>query len=343
MIDLEKISNEKPENVSNTVGKGVKITAPRVSIIIPAFNVAAYITECLESVKAQTFKNYEIIVVNDGSPDTEDFESKLEAFRDELIYLKQENRGAGFARNVAIEHARGELLAFLDGDDIWKPEFLESQINFLTENKFDLVYADAELFGGSQYDGQNFMRTSPSNGIADFESLLNLRCNVLTSGTVVRRRTILDAGLFERERVRGHDFVLWLKIAQMGAQIGYQKKILLKYRVRPDSLSGDSIQRVEREIDVFQRLEDNIKLSEAHKKIINDHLERLESDLEIEHGKSLLLQKNFEAAREAFSKANRYRRSNRLRVIIWLLRYAPHVLLKFYQARRSEEIAFVPK
>lgn len=326
-----------------STGANVKNTAPQVSVIIPAYKIAGFIAATLESVFAQTFKDYEVVLINDGSPDTAEFEKAVEPFRDNLIYLKNENCGASISRNIAIENSRGEFLAFLDGDDIWKPDYLQSQMDFLKANNLEMVYCDAELFGGSVYDGQTYMQTSPSNGEVNFESLLNLDCNVITSGTIARRETVLKAGMFEWERNRAHDFILWLKIAQSGARIGYQKKILLKYRVRTDSLSGDSLQRVEREIDVFHRVEKLFDLTEKQKKIIENHLTRLDADLQIEKGKSYLLQENFEAARSAFEKANDYRRSNRLRLIIWLIRFAPRLLLKIYQTRRSEEIAFVTK
>ncbi len=343
MSDSVNIKISEKRAILKCVGENVKKNAPQVSIVIPAYKVAAYIADSLESVFAQTFKDYEIVLINDGSPDTAEFEKSVAPFRDKIIYLENENCGASISRNIAIENSRGEFLAFLDGDDIWKPNYLESQMDFLTANNLEMVYCDAELFGGSVYDGGNYMQTSPSNGEVNFESLLNLDCNVITSGTIVRRETVLNAGMFEWEKNRAHDFVLWLKIAQAGARIGYQKKVLLKYRVRSDSLSGDSHERVQREIDVFHRVENLFELTESQTKIVENHLTRLDADLQIEKGKSYLLQENFEAAKSAFEKANSYHHSNRMRLIIWLIRFAPRLLLRLYQTRRSEEIAFVPK
>ena len=324
------------------VGCDVTKHAPKVSIIIPAYNIAEFIAETLDSVFAQTFRDYEIIVINDGSPDTKEFEQALKPYFDKIVYLAHRNAGAGEARNVGIENARGELVAFLDGDDVWLPEYLASQIKFLEDNDFDFVYADALHFGGSAYDGTTFMETAPSDGEANFDSLLDLRCNVITSGTIVRKRNLVEAGLFEKERVRAHDFVLWLKMASCGARIGYQRKVLLKYRVRVESLSGNSIDRVIREIDVYHRVGKMFEIDENQKNIVENHLQRLASDLEVERGKSFLLQEEFDAAKKSFAKANEYRRSHRLRLIIGLLQYAPRLILKFYRSRRAAEIAFVP-
>jgi glycosyltransferase involved in cell wall biosynthesis len=321
-------------------GKNVKADAPKVSVIIPVYNVAEYIAETLDSALAQTYKDYEIIVINDGSPDTSEFEKVLEKYLPEIVYLKQENVGVGPARNAAIGHARGSLLAFLDGDDVWLPEFLESQVKFLEANKYDLVYADALLFGGSALDGRTFMQNAPSTGEATFENLLAMRCNVVLSGSLARRDSVVDAGMFEWKDARAQDFNLWLRMAHKGARVGYQKSVLLKYRIRAGSLSGNELQRVEREINAYERICAMISLNESERKIVEKQLRRLEADLEIERGKTYLLQEDFAAARKSFEKANDYRRSNRLRLIIRLTQIAPRLLLKIYQSRRKD--FFVP-
>src|SRR5687768_16945399 len=95
-------------------------SAPAVSVIIPAYNTAKYIGATIASIVAQTYTNYEIIVVNDGSPDTPAIEAALAPFRDRIIYLVQENRGIAVARNRAIRIARGRYVALLDSDDAWE-------------------------------------------------------------------------------------------------------------------------------------------------------------------------------------------------------------------------------
>ena len=326
--------------VSIEIGKEVA-ASPLVSIIIPAFNVAEFISETLRSVFSQTFENFEILIVNDGSADTEILENNLKPFADRIAYLKIPNSGAGAARNIGISNARGELLAFLDGDDVWFPEYLESQTQFLLKNGLDLVYSDALIFGGSAADGTNFMLKAPSEGMVDFKSLLDLRCNLITSGTLVRKQKVLDAGMFEWERVRAHDFVLWLKLARNGSKIDYQKKVLLKYRVRIKSLTGDSIQNIKREINVFNRLPGIFELSQEEQEIKDKHLQRLNAALEIEKGKTLLLQKDFSRAREAFQSGNSYYRSIKYRFIILTLSISPNLLLYFFRFLRSKEIAFI--
>jgi hypothetical protein len=187
------------------------------------------------------------------------------------------------------------------------------------------------------------METAPSTGVADLNSILDLRCNVITSGTIAKKQAIVDAGMFEAERVRAHDFMLWLRMAKNGAKIGYQRQQLLKYRVHLDSLSGDSISRVEREIDAFQRVRRSIELGEAQKEIVANRLACLEADLAVEQGKAFLLAGEYQEAAVAFRVANRHRNSIKLSVIAWLAQHAPRLLLRHYKKHRASEIAFVPK
>lgn len=326
-----------------SVGKRVKENSPKVSIIIPVYDSSDTISEALESVLTQKFTDFEIILIDDGSSDQAELEKTIEPFLDKIIYIKQENKGAGAARNIGIENARGEYLAFLDSDDIWLPGYLQAQIRWIEEKKMDLIYADAVWFGGSAIDGKTFMQTCPSEGKVNTESLLEQTCTVLTSATVVRRSAVLNVGMFENRRVRAHDFVLWLKLAEKGFRLGYQKKTLLKHRISIDSLSGDSVQRVQREINVYRRIKHRFDLNADQEKIVEWQIARLRAEKELEIGKSKLLQENFSSALESFKKANEHKSSLKLKIVIYLLKFFPKLLLKIYRSRREEEIAFVPK
>lgn len=329
-------------DVQKLTGKDVSTDAPAVSIITPAYNIAEFVAETLDSVRAQSFRDFELILINDGSPDTADLEAAIAPYMNEIVYLKQDNTGAGQARNAAIEHARGKYLAFLDGDDIWHADFLASQVKFLEESGYDMVYCDAELFGMRVVEGRTFMQTAPSSGEVTFNSILDFSCNVITSGTVARKEKVVEAGMFESERVRAHDFHLWLRMLKNGARVGYQKKVLLRYRNHLDSLSGDSVSRVQREIDVFERVKKTIELDDTSSEIVERQIKGLKADLEIERGKSFLLGEDFNSARESFEKASLQKGSAKLKIIAALAGIAPKLLLKFYRSRRAGEIAFVP-
>lgn len=335
------MTDGRNQNISKRVGRNVFETPPRVSVVIPAYNVAEFIGETLDSAIGQKFREHEIIVVNDGSPDTAALERVLHTRLEEIIYIKQKNLGAGPARNTAIEHARGEVIAFLDGDDVWLPDYLALQLVHLERHRLDMVYCDAVLFGMNSAYRRTFMETAPSKGKADFESILDLRCNVITSGTLARKQAIVDAGLFETERVRAHDFHLWLRMAKNGAKIGYQTQPLLKYRVHTDSLSGDSISRAEREIDAFERVRRTIDLTPEQQAIVERRLAGLEADLAVEQGKSYLLRGEHREAAVAFRVANRHRRSLKLAAAAFLAAFAPSTLIRFMQKNRADDLALI--
>lgn len=332
-----------PSSVES-IRRGAKVApSPAVSIVIPAYLVSDYIVEALESVFAQTFTDYEILVVNDGSPDTVLFEQLLERFSDSIVYLKQPHRGAGEARNFGIREARGKLIAFLDGDDVWFPRYLQSQVSFLKRNACDMVYANALLFTAKGSEGQTFMESAPSTGEVTFNSLLEFRCCVITSGTLATKSTIVGAGMFEVPEVRAHDFVLWLKMAKHGARIKYQREVLLKYRVRVDGLTGTSIERTQRTIDVLDRVEKDFDLTTSQQDALRAMYSLLKRDMCIEVGKAALLREDYVAARESFLRANEVRISHKLELVMFFLDIAPSFLLKVYRALRADEIAFLPK
>ena len=210
-------------------------SSPTVSVVIPAYNVAPFICETLASIFAQTFTDYEVIVVNDGSPNTEEFERAIGPYRERLHYLKQENRGASAARNAGLRVARGKWIAFLDADDLWLPAYLEEQFRFIREHNCDLVCADAEIFGESSEAGQTYMEAvmaaAPASGEVTFLDLVSGDRSLITSGVVARRELILEIGLFDEALRNAQDFDLWLRLAQHG-RLAYQRQVLLRYRAR---------------------------------------------------------------------------------------------------------------
>ena len=214
---------------------------PAVSVIIPAYNTARYIKATLESVFAQTFRDYEVIVVNDGSPDTEDLERVLAPYRDRIIYIRQENRGLSGARNTAIRASRGNLIALLDSDDLWEPEYLAVQVGMMiADPTIDVLYPNAVIIGDSPDAGRKLMDLSPSNGAVTFERLVMEECVVVVSVTA-RREAILGAGMFDETLNVCEDFDLWLRIVKREGRIAYHRQVLMRYRRRSGSLSADPV------------------------------------------------------------------------------------------------------
>lgn len=315
--------------------------APQVSVIIPAYQIADFVAETLDSVFAQTFQNYEVIIVNDGSLDSPELIKNLEPFFDQIIYVEQENCGASMARNLAICLSRGELLAFLDGDDVWLPDFLSSQIQFLETNELEMIYCDAELFGDSVKKGANYSDESPSNGAVTPASLLGGTCNVITSGTILRKKVFSAVKMFDISLRRMQDFDLWFRLAKSGAKIGYQKKVLLKYRVRNDSLSGTNVERSRRNIKALNTIRDKYELNAAEKKIWLEQMQLSEAELELEQGKLSLTTNDYATARQHFAVANQYFRNPKLSAVMFLMRISPKLTLRLFKKIRPAEYLFI--
>lgn len=336
-IDCEKIK-QRASRVK--IGKNVSADAPKISVVIPAYNIAPFVKETLESVFAQTYKNFEVVLVNDGSTDADELENALAPFAEKIIYARQANLGASQARNLAICLARGALLAFLDGDDVWLPDFLESQVNFLEENRLEMVYCDAELFGESFFQGKTFMQTAPSNGAVTTISLINTDCNVITSGTVLRRELLEKFGMFDPDLPTMQDFDLWFRLAKGDAKIGYQKKALLKYRVRRQGLSGTNVARAERNIRAMNVIEGKC-VGEGEREAWKKQLAQCEAELELERGKLFLVEGNFVEAEARLVIANKFYRKKKLSLATLLLRFAPRLTLRLFKKLRPGEFHFI--
>jgi len=317
------------------------VAAPRVSVIIPAFDIAPFVSETLDSVFAQTYNNFEVVLVNDGSHDSDELKLALEPFFDRIIFAEQENLGASQARNTAICLSKGEYLAFLDGDDVWLPDFLLSQIEFLEKNELDMVYCDAELFGEALFEGERFTRTSPSRGEVSTESLISAECNVITSGTVLRRSWLERLHLFDTQLPQMQDFDLWYRLAKRGARIGYQKDVLVKYRVRVGSLSGTNVERSYRNIRALTVIREKYGLTESEKRIWEKQMRVYEAEYELEQGKFSLTRGDFSNARAHILKANKYFRKPKLFFLTALLKVSPKLTLRLFKKFRPAEYSFI--
>jgi glycosyltransferase involved in cell wall biosynthesis len=328
---------------SAAMGVQPQDAAPMVSIIIPGYKVAPYIGETLESVFAQTFTDFEVIIVNDGSPDTNEFERAIQPYRERIVYLKQENRGASAARNTGLRAARGELIAFLDADDLWSPNYLEEQLKFIREFDCDLACADAMIFGVSADAGQSYMdslmETAPPAGHVTFLELVNADRSLITSGVVARRDLILEVGLFDERLRNAQDLDLWLRLARHGARLAYQRKVLLSYRSRANSLSGDAINSHQRELRVFDKIEQSYDFTPAERLEVTAVIRNRRALLEYELGKLYLVPGDFARARESFAHANGLQRSWKPRLALWFTRIAPGLFRTLYLRRTQITVA----
>lgn len=234
----------------NKIGNG-----PIVSVIIPVFNSQKYIEKTLLSVLEQTYKNYEVIIIDDGSQDNSlDIINKIKnRFNEEKItILKQNHRGAGAARNRGVQHAKADLIAFLDSDDFWFPEKLKKVVNiFNVKPEVDLVSHDLIRIYQNGYQEKLQLHRRYNPRIDYFVNLYKINC-LATSTVTIRKSILFKVGLFDEHFPPAEEYDLWLKIA-VYIKPYYIKEPLVYYSVREGSQSEDIDRRLQQEINVLKK------------------------------------------------------------------------------------------
>ena len=184
---------------------------PLVSVVIPTYNNGELAVNAVESALAQTYSPFEVIVIDDGSED--DTAEKMAAFGDKIRLLKRNHVGAGATRNAGIRTGRGSVIAFLDSDDIWKPDKLGKSVPpLLKDKKIGVVYTDFEVIdletGIRQY-------TPCYRKSGDLHRQIFMECRGVSTSTIVTRRDCLrNVGLFDDSLVRCQDWELFIRLAE---------------------------------------------------------------------------------------------------------------------------------
>ncbi len=306
---------------------------PKVSVIIPAYNTAAYIGEALDSVFAQTFTDYEVVVVNDGSPDTEELERVLAPYGERIRYLRQANGGVASARNAGIRLARGKYLAMLDSDDIWLPPYLAWQIMAMEAvSRVAASYSNAIIFGDSPFDGRDYMSLYPSEGEVTFERLVEQRCNVLGT-SFVRRDAVMAVGLYDETLSTAEDFDLWLRLTHDGWRIIYIREPLWFYRKRAGCLTGNPITGWRNYRRVLEKAQRTLELLPEDRAVVERRCRYINAMIKLYEGKQAFLAGDLKTAVGALTEANDYFKSRKLALAVGLMRVAPRLLLRLYDVR----------
>lgn len=210
----------------------------KVSVIIPTYNRAAYLGSALRSLFAQSYKNFEVIVVDDGSTDnTKDI---IAAFSDpRLKYFYIPNGGPSRARNYGIRQTDGEAIAFLDSDDCWDSDKLEKQVDILTTSpKVGLVFSDYRYIserGTVVMDSA--LRSRYPELVPGIEMMHILEdCPITTDTAMIRRSVLEKAGYFDEELIYAEDFDLWIRILLVSS-IYFISRPMTSYRLHNEQLT----------------------------------------------------------------------------------------------------------
>lgn len=234
---------------------------PKVSVVIPAYNTMKYLPKTLESVLRQTFIDFEVLIINDGSLDhIIEWASELTDRRVKLV--SQENQGLPGARNTGIAHAQGEYIAFLDGDDLWEPTKLEKQVNCLdNQPKVGLVYTWSALID-EQDNPTGRIFVSHAEGDV-WQQLFEADVIANGSSAMVRRCCFEKVGVFDCSLTSAEDLDMWLRVAAH-YPFAVVKEPLTLYRQHPDSMSKNYQRMFQTLRTVFEKAFQSVPLEQLY-------------------------------------------------------------------------------
>lgn len=224
---------------------------PTVSIITPSYNCEDFLEETIQSVIQQTFQDWELIIVDDHSPDSSYALAQEFSKKDPRIIAIRlpENGGAAVARNTAIERANGRYIAFLDSDDLWKENKLERQIKFMQDNGYEFTFTNYDVH--SLLDKSIKEKRIEQKKLSYKELLHANRIGCLTAMYDTRRIGKIFMPLIRKRQ----DYALWLKILKQVEYAHLLPKSLAIYRVRNDSISSKKIDLIKYNWKLFRDIE----------------------------------------------------------------------------------------
>lgn len=221
-----------------------------VSIITPMYNSEAFISETIKSFINQTYKNWELLLIDDDSSDNtiQTIKPFLEEYPNIKLIQNRENLGAAISRNKGIEAAKGEYIAFLDADDIWKSKKLEKQLAFMEENKCDVCFSSYDLINEK---AEPLNKTVKALKSLSYKKLL--KCNYVGNLTGIYNAKILGKITSPDLRKR-QDWLLWLKAIEKSGKpaLGIQES-LAYYRIRKNSMSSNKLNLIKYNYWVYKK------------------------------------------------------------------------------------------
>jgi glycosyltransferase involved in cell wall biosynthesis len=225
---------------------------PRCSVVIPAYNAESHVAATIESVLNQTYRDFEIVVVDDGSTDRTS--EILESFGSKIVHVTQPNRGVSAARNTAFQHASGELLALIDADDLWFPRRLERMVGYLDDNpRVGFATSDAYLRHEETPSTKTYYRDllrcteMPENQVYAIAQQ-----NFVFTMVVIRQRLLQQHGSFDESLAVAEDWDLWIRFILGGETLGLLDEALGYYRVRKAGLTASATRAWQRDLSAVR-------------------------------------------------------------------------------------------
>jgi glycosyltransferase involved in cell wall biosynthesis len=308
---------------------------PTVSVIMPAFNVEPYVGDAIRSALTQTYTDFELIVVDDGSKDgTADVVRSLAREDKRVKLVQQANRGLAGARNSALRASRGEFFALLDSDDLWEPEFLAEQMAILQAHpEVDIVTGNGWCLGGAKH-GQLARPYPDPRPAPELASIIGDEWSVFIM-SVVRRHVYTTIGPFDEEMRSNEDYDFWLRAAVAGFTFARNDRPLGHYRIRSDSLSASDVRMIRGILHVYTKLRPVIAERPREMAILERQISRFETEWLAAEARLALEIADFEAAREHLGALHARRGGAALGVARFLARWAPKTLKRMIRVKRA--------
>ncbi len=223
-----------------------------VSIITPTYNAAEYIRETIRSVQAQTYTNWELIIVDDCSTDNTEDIVKEYLVDERIRYVKTaENSGAAKTRNTGIRLSKGKWIAFLDSDDLWEENKLSKHIDFMQREKLAFSFTSYNVINDRN---QIISKFEPKKDRYDYKDILK-HCYIGCS-TAIYDSEALGKVEMPEAAIKREDFACWLQILKMGISGGCLHENLTRYRIREKSVSSNKFKMIKYQWNVYRKIEE---------------------------------------------------------------------------------------
>ncbi len=312
---------------------------PAVSVITPAFNAASFIRDAMDSVRAQTFDDWELLVIDDGS--TDDTVEIVKDYMDRdgrIRLLQQSNRGPSAARNHAMSLARGAFFTFLDSDDAWDPEYLASQLEvFRLHPETALVTGVARFRGGSR-NGRPMRAFTPGYRVLGLRDIIRDDTSVFIM-TIFRRAVFEAIGGMDETQWRSEDYEFWLRAAVAGFVFRRNARPLGHYRVREGSLSQNTVDMLRGILQSYTKVRPACSPGSPERRALEAQIVHFEYELLLSEAK-LALERGAYMAAAGHLRALRAMGAGRLiGVTAWLAEYMPGAAVLAYRMRRLRRYA----
>lgn len=244
---------------------------PKISVIIPAYNVEKYVERTLRSLMAQTFKDYEVIIINDGSIDNTEkiIQEALQNANFQWKLINQENQGVSAARNRGIIESKGEYVCFLDGDDYYHPTFLEKMYNKAKEKNYDLVFCN---FSRVDENGKTILEPKQSKkyfgieltGEEALQLMLKRNLHMCVANYICMKKLLSDNNiLYTKGCTNGEDTEFFMKAFFHAKSVNSVSETLVYYFQRKDSANKSTSLKVFNSVGTMKRVTKYLERQEA--------------------------------------------------------------------------------